>query len=737
MKKNSGLKIHDGIFNTDRKSDIFGIFVLVCLCSSVMLTLSEAFVSSKGVFIALAAVCSVVSVIFIKIMDTKYAEVFPISFMGISGIYTLIFFGKIKDGMYVLSNDFLSWLSTVDGKIHLENAVENGGGVWFVGILIALLTGFFAAESIKRKTFVSVMPVIIAVVLGEIAGFVPMKIFAALNFVSMIVFAAYIIQAKADDSHFGKRLPVQLAAVVMCVLISMSSLAFPESMFEKSIVDGIIESRHPEKYHLSTPSMPEGMLKNLDAWEKSPTAALRLSMEYPQKMYLKGMVGEVYTGKGWEELDNVTKAEYEDVFYWLYKYGFYPHTSVSLATGISDSEAKKYSMDITNITACKENLYVPYALVGEDISDYTIIGGSHVSTSEDMGTVRYSYYAGSVPEWYMTQNALAGIQDEEKIKEYLRHEESYRDYVYKNYLQLTNASIGVMDRVLGTEKKQRTLAEIRKSIFDTLEEHLQYDESVVTKSGENDFFKYFMEQTKSGYSVHYATAAVLMLRYYGGPARYVEGYFLSGTEAEKYEPEQTIVLTEEHAHAWAEYYLDGIGWIPFEVTPGYVDDEELKLSNQVVSNQQVYDKNSLKYTPPLKQEDRTPLSNWRDLFEIKKEHIIALILLIILAFVLRALIKRRKLRRTLNGIKGYDNKEAITVMYGYCMMLIGKINDVDFAVNDLIREINLEARFSAGSMSDEQRRAVGEYLKEIYLLCREKWSFAEKIRYRFIECIYL
>lgn len=30
-----------------------------------------------------------------------------------------------------------------------------------------------------------------------------------------------------------------------------------------------------------------------------------------------------------------------------------------------------------------------------------------------------------------------------------------------------------------------------------------------------------------------------------------------------------VVLTEADAHAWAEYYLDGIGWIPFETTPGF------------------------------------------------------------------------------------------------------------------------------------------------------------------------
>lgn len=51
--------------------------------------------------------------------------------------------------------------------------------------------------------------------------------------------------------------------------------------------------------------------------------------------------------------------------------------------------------------------------------------------------------------------------------------------------------------------------------------------------------------TARGYSVHYATAAVLMLRYCGVPARYAEGYYLSGQDAAS--GEQTFELDETHA----------------------------------------------------------------------------------------------------------------------------------------------------------------------------------------------
>ena len=48
---------------------------------------------------------------------------------------------------------------------------------------------------------------------------------------------------------------------------------------------------------------------------------------------------------------------------------------------------------------------------------------------------------------------------------------------------------------------------------------------VYTKKG--DFTENFISRSKIGHSVHYATAAALMFRYYGIPSRYVEGYLIT------------------------------------------------------------------------------------------------------------------------------------------------------------------------------------------------------------------
>lgn len=77
------------------------------------------------------------------------------------------------------------------------------------------------------------------------------------------------------------------------------------------------------------------------------------------------------------------------------------------------------------------------------------------------------------------------------------------------------------------------------------------------------FLDYFLLESRQGYCSYFATAFVLLARAEGIPARYVEGFCVP-MEGEK---SQTVYTGM--AHAWPEAYIDGVGWIPFEPTPGY------------------------------------------------------------------------------------------------------------------------------------------------------------------------
>jgi len=72
----------------------------------------------------------------------------------------------------------------------------------------------------------------------------------------------------------------------------------------------------------------------------------------------------------------------------------------------------------------------------------------------------------------------------------------------------------------------------------------------------------FVTRTKQGYCQHYAGAMALMLRTLGIPARVAVGFTSGARRDGKW------VVTDHDAHAWVEAWFDGLGWVPFDPTPG-------------------------------------------------------------------------------------------------------------------------------------------------------------------------
>lgn len=94
-----------------------------------------------------------------------------------------------------------------------------------------------------------------------------------------------------------------------------------------------------------------------------------------------------------------------------------------------------------------------------------------------------------------------------------------------------------------------------------------YDRKTSKMPAENqDFVRWFLEESDRGYCVHFASAATVLLRAAGIPARYVTGYMVparAGTQ---------VTVTADMAHAWAEYF-DGGKWVILEATPAAQEEE--------------------------------------------------------------------------------------------------------------------------------------------------------------------
>ncbi len=78
-----------------------------------------------------------------------------------------------------------------------------------------------------------------------------------------------------------------------------------------------------------------------------------------------------------------------------------------------------------------------------------------------------------------------------------------------------------------------------------------------------DFVTWFLTESDTGFCVHYATAEVILLRMIGVPARYVDGYIVSGISFN-----QEIPVDSKTSHAWFEVFIPEFGWIMGDSTPG-------------------------------------------------------------------------------------------------------------------------------------------------------------------------
>lgn len=161
-------------------------------------------------------------------------------------------------------------------------------------------------------------------------------------------------------------------------------------------------------------------------------------------------------------------------------------------------------------------------------------------------------------------------------------EPAYEQYVLEQYLTVPDDMVNVkkVAEELSAADLNRTKLGVISSenvkrlakayvVADWLGRNTTYSQEPPRLPWGEDPIEYFLGQGKIGYCMHYASAAVMLLRQMGVPSRYASGYVVSRTSFEEAGKSFTAEVLDNQAHAWAEVYLDSIGWVPVEVTSGY------------------------------------------------------------------------------------------------------------------------------------------------------------------------
>ena len=347
----------------------------------------------------------------------------------------------------------------------------------------------------------------------------------------------------------------------------------------KNTIDSIVTA--VKKSTGATGAINHGKLGEIAEITFEGRTVLQVTMPKPEEtVYLRGYTGSVYTGSTWDELPDSKLAELEKI------------TSDFETSGLSsllfDSYSLKntpvlmpsYSFTVKNLGAHIDYLYLPYNLVPESVSRYEIINHS-AFYSEDKTYFGQIYDPG---DYYGYQNIFRtrwSVSSEMK-----NDEAAYRQFVYENYLDIPESFDPTMiftesyyDYITAEEVKtgKSTLDEMtvfsRKLYYikDWLRNNCEYSLKAGKLPSGEDFVNFFLENRK-GSCTHFASAAAIMCRYAGIPARYVEGYVLKSTDFPSdyaVGTTATVDVTDARGHAWVEVYIDGFGWYPVEFTSGY------------------------------------------------------------------------------------------------------------------------------------------------------------------------
>ena len=200
--------------------------------------------------------------------------------------------------------------------------------------------------------------------------------------------------------------------------------------------------------------------------------------------------------------------------------------------------------------------YLPYYM---DMTELNYaVQTSDVEYNENSGEYELYFHA---YDYLSDGGARLGSADLGALASY---ERDYRKYVYDSYTAVPDGTREYMDGIIAAQGFDKTdfaacIANVAAFVRGSATYNKDYDRAL---DNESDIAVAFLDKYKAGICQHYATAATLLYRALGIPARYTIGYTGSVIGGE------WTSVTGENAHAWVEVYADGAGWVNVEVTGG-------------------------------------------------------------------------------------------------------------------------------------------------------------------------
>lgn len=295
---------------------------------------------------------------------------------------------------------------------------------------------------------------------------------------------------------------------------------------------------------------------------------LRATSDYTGRVYLRGSSLARYEDNQWLDLAD---GAYDEL-------GQALTVSPLLFPDLYVTGADAYTITVENVGASGSCVYYPYQLAGQDwdVAGVLLVEDSYLARRRGEWTQTLTFLPDVLDAYPGSQSGSSGARYTGVTDlSVMSDQNQYALFVQEHYLDVPDELESTLWQVLGANEatspylsyvyslSPASYLSAAEAVAGLLDGLCDYDpRAPLTPDGE-DFVEYFLTESHSGYCMHFASAATLMLRTLGIPARYVSGFTAELAAGE------TVEVPDSAAHAWVEIYLDGYGWYPVEVTPSY------------------------------------------------------------------------------------------------------------------------------------------------------------------------
>ena len=607
--------------------------------------------------------------------------------------------------------------------VHLTDT--SGMDATLILILIAALYALLCSWTVMRSESLVYLLVLTLPVLALclIILQTPPAAWAILLVVGVLALLLLTQLLRARQAGEGNRLALLLAAP-LALLIGLLAVLFPAGTYDRAewsdhlqetistAADKLTLFRRDAKtgqVKFSSPISPSTLGSYL--WDSSVTS-VNLNRIGPQVQFGRSVMRVKSEVSGPVHLRGDSMAVYEDNRWKALPESDYTDTDSMMNALLAGIVPVSYRPDMQIETNMKSGIYyLPYfsAALPEDAVPYY---DAYVKNPSQQTS--YSIYYFSMRGSFVDNGA-------------------YETFVHEAYTQVPDETRQALADILPQLGVQPDDApeQIVSAVQAYVSASASYDLSTPSVPNGEDFVSWFLHDSETGYCVHFATAAAILLRCLDVPARYVTGYSTAITANE------WTTVTSDDAHAWVEYYFDGAGWYVLDPTPAADTPAQTAPEEPIAAPIEPAD-NQPEDTPPAGDEppavpdipaesQETPQKT--DKKSVNILHFVWPVLVLAAAlFLWRAL--RFSVRRAAIG-RGSPNRRAVALYHHICWLSRQTKTEVP---SDFL-EIAEKARFSHHKLNREDLLPMQAHAEQLTKQLLADKRFWKQVLYRVIYAL--